>query len=112
MPGKLKPKGYMKSESNAPYVTKATKPKPKTATRTTAKANTKIASNSKAGARPTAEKIKTAITTKNLRDTVVFLDKNQPAFANKKNEAKNVRKKLDADKTAMRAKNIASRATK
>jgi hypothetical protein len=33
MAGKLKPKGYMKSESNAPYVTKVTKtpaPKPKT----------------------------------------------------------------------------------
>jgi hypothetical protein len=30
MAGKLKPKGYMKSESNAPYVTKVTpKPKPK-----------------------------------------------------------------------------------
>jgi hypothetical protein len=35
MAGQLKPKGYMKSESNAPYVTKVTKtpapkPKPKT----------------------------------------------------------------------------------
>ena len=75
------------------------------------KVATKLASNSKSGAKPTAQKIKTAIATKKLRDTVVFLDKNQPAFANKKNEAKNVRKKLDADKTAMRARNIASRTT-
>ena len=72
----------------------------------------KVASNSPKGAKTTAEKIKTAIATKKVRDTVVALDKTQPAFANKKNEAKNVRKKLDADKTAMRAKIIESRRNK
>jgi uncharacterized protein (DUF849 family) len=72
----------------------------------------KKASNSKAGAKTTAEKIKTAIATKKVRDTVVALDKTQPAFANKKNEAKNVRKKLDSDKTAMRAKIIQARRNK
>jgi hypothetical protein len=75
-------------------------------------AKKKVASNSPKGAKTTAEKIKTAIATKKVRDTVVFLDKNQPAFANKKNEAKNIRKKLDSDKTAMRAKIIQARRNK
>ncbi len=72
----------------------------------------KAPSNSKAGAKTTAQKIKTAIATKKVRDTVVFLDKNQPAMFNEKSKAKNIRKKLDSDKTAMRAKIVQARKNK
>jgi uncharacterized protein (DUF849 family) len=72
----------------------------------------KVASNSSAGAKPAVEKIKQALSTKKVRDTVVWQNKNQPAMFNEKNKAKNIRKKLDSDKTAMRAKIIQARRNK
>ena len=72
----------------------------------------KATASSKVKTKSVERKIGEALTTKKLRDTVVWQDKNQPAMFNEKSKTKNIRKKLDADKTSMRAKIIESRITK